>query len=143
MNYTKRLVSRAYRKKNLWKRAFKNVNLEDVIKPIYRKFIEPFLEGQSLSPIEIVKLWFNTDTRDLYFAQAKKEIKLPGSIRNPDTNQEVVPSLEQRLMKKGDQMTVRFDRTRPKFVELEFNGNVFLLRLDEWNLIAGSIALVA
>jgi hypothetical protein len=135
-------IRKPYRKSNLWKRAFQNVSLEDVIKPIYRHFIEPFMENQPIHPKDMLRIWFDTDNRDVYFAIVKKTIAIPGHIRDADTNQDYIPPAEKREAKKGDQVVVRFDKLRPAFVEIEFNGLVFLMGTEHYNRIAGSIALV-
>lgn len=131
-----------YKRKNLWKRVFQNVSLEEVIKPIYRNFIEPFVQNQPMSPQDMIRIWFDTDNRDVFFAMVKKEILIPGFCRHPDNNQDFVPEVRRREARKNDHITVRFDNKRPAFVEVEFNELVFIMRADQYAAISGSIALV-
>lgn len=133
---------RPYNGVNLWKRNFQIVSLEEVIKPIYRKFLEPFMMNQPMSPHDVVRLWFDFDNREVLFAIAKKATMIPGRIRHPDNHQDFVPLAERREVKKGEQVVVRFDAKRPAFVELEYNETVFTMKVEEWNSISGSIALV-
>lgn len=135
-------IRRAYKKRNLWKRAFQNVSLEEVIKPIYRNFIEPFLENQPLSPQEMIRLWFDTENRHVYYALIKKNVLIPGHVKHPDTNQNCIPPSDKRQAKRDDQIVVRFDDLKPNDVEVEFNGLTFHMKMNQWNFISGSISLV-
>lgn len=95
-----------------------------------------------MSPESLLHLWFNTGDRRLYFAVVKKAIKIPGYVRHPVTNQEYVPAAELREAKKGEQLTVRFDLTRPSLIEVEYNEVVFRMNQLQWSNIAGDVAFV-
>ncbi len=135
-------IKRHYRKRHLWKRAFQNVSFEDVIKPIFRKFVEPFIHGQPLTPKDMLKIWFDEENREVFFAVAKKTVQIPGQVRHPDTHQQYVPPPAKREAIRGDRVVVRFDHLQPGLIEVEYNDLVFIMLAEQWNTISGSIAFV-
>lgn len=138
----KTLPRKIYKKVNLWKRAFQNVSFEEVIKPIFRGFIEPLLKNQSLTPREMMRLWFDVDYREVYFGEVKREVSIPGHARDPDTHHPYIPEAKARTAFKGDQVVVRFDSLKPGIVEVEFDDTVFSMTAEQWFSVRGAIALV-
>jgi hypothetical protein len=137
------MKKRNYVKSNLWKRAFKSLSLEPVIRPIFRNFIEPFVEGTTLpiDPVDLMNMWFDVENRAVYFATFKKNVKIPGKVRHPDNYYIRIPTADKKVGHRGDQCVVRFDERLPNIVELEYNDQVFIMDTAQWVAISHEVAL--
>lgn len=134
--------TRDYNAERLWMTNFKRVSFDEVIKPLYRKFIEPCL--QSFTPTHMqttqhhgIRLWFDVDSRPIYCCKVKSAFKLPGQIKDPDTNKLENPLEQDRQMNGKDQLWARFNDFEPNRVEVEVDrhGLVFIMTKTEWNEI--------
>lgn len=124
---------------------FNRVSFGEVIKPIFRKFIEPCI--RQLNPVhgetrkDFLHLWFGVNERVIYCVKAKKGFKLPGQVRDPNTRFLINPSSEQRAQDKGSQFWVRFNREYPDLVEVQIDESevVFEMTLSQWEGIKGNL----
>lgn len=125
-----------------WQVNFRWVDYDDVIKPIYRMFIEPCLRAFYPEPeqsrAEILHLLLGVGERSIYCVTVKEPFTLPGQVKDPDTNQLMNPRrAEDRHMKKGQQLWVRFNIKEPQRIEVEVDhlNEVFYLTPLQWTEI--------
>lgn len=75
-------------------------------------FLGPYIKAMENAEISLkngVDSFFNTDTRELFFAKALKRFTIPG--RHVSHNEAVNPALGCRTVDKGKRMLVVYDKT--------------------------------
>lgn len=140
---------RKFNRKNMWKANFRKVSFQHTIVPLFRKFIEPCLKYLELPEDQTIqhhglRLWFGVHERPIGCFKVKKGFAIPGQIQDPDTGQLVSLKYEERILKAGHQLWVRFDEDTPDHVEAEVDhtNQVFHMSLPDWNGVRGNVEYV-
>lgn len=140
---------RRFNARNMWKANFRKVSFNTVIKPLFRKLIEPCLKHMILTEDQTrmhhgVRIWFGVSERPIGCYKVKKSFQMPGVTRDPDSLQLENVTEKEKTIRRGDQLWVRFHENRPDFVEVELDhsAKVFELKLPDWNGIRTNLEYV-
>lgn len=122
-------------------RFIKQVAYTEDIKLIFEKFIKPVLSRVDLEENEsnfrgAIEAFFQVQTRDVFFARAKLNFKLPGFLVSElDRKDKLIPGAGRRSVKRGNILLVRTDKHMPDRIDIEFDDQNFQLNSPEYSVI--------
>lgn len=109
----------------------------DAIKAIYKRFIEPLIDGLINSNPETPRVegllrFFDVDNRPCLFYKVTKDFSMPGKEWINGHPEVLGYTGQPRAVKKSEGVVVRRSAYSPDQIEIDFNGRVFQITGEEW-----------
>lgn len=118
----------------------RSVPVSDELRKIALWFIKPIVRYVNIEEVDNVLekatgIFFNVDTRTVYFARALHKFRMPGRLEGHS-------SKINREVSTGAPLIVRIDETRPDRNEIVYRDQLFVLSQTQYSLIQERLEVV-